>query len=210
MSIPGFRTVLFLAVCLGVAVQSVAASGLHRQSPKSTIMSGRIVAEVRTEGLTSFGLNYQSYVFEVETRNKPVTRSFIKFSYRFDQREPRLPKSFFDYSLTHKFRMTREEECDESWEGISSRFEFDNAGNFRSKQSALVYAKDAPVPQLDPHVTLACYIGTPHDYLASVPDGSPQAKTPIAHPDPAVHPGSQESNSAKAVTPAIASTKKGE
>jgi hypothetical protein len=203
-----YRAALVLALCLGIAIQPSAAEGLHQPAPKRTIVLGRIVAKVPLEAVTSFGLNYESYIVEAETGGKQDAKQWIKFSYRFDQREPRLPKSFFDYSLTHKFRMTRDEDCDESWESISHRLAFDSSGAFQGRQNALEYAKDAPLSQPDPHLMLACFVATPRDYLATVKSAAQQPKPPI-EPNPAAgHETSDQNSSAKAVASAIASPHK--
>jgi hypothetical protein len=205
----GNRAVLFLALCLGAAVQPCVGGGLHTLGPKRAITNGRFVAKIPLQGITSFGLNYESYIFEVETGDKHNTKQLIKFSYRFDQREPRLPFSFFDHLLTHKFRLTRDEECDESWEGMSSLLVFDSAGVFHGKQNALVYAKNAPVLKLDPRSMLACYVGTPQDYLFTAKSASSQAQLPVKQPAPATeYAPSEKSSSAKAIASASASTHK--
>jgi hypothetical protein len=170
-----------------------------------------MVARVPFEGVSSIGLNYESYILEVEAGDKHSTRQLIKFSYRFDQRDPRLPKSFFDYSLTHTFRVTRDEDCDETWESISNRFIFDRAGNFQGKQDALEYAKNAPVAQLDPNLTLTCYAGTPQDYRSTVKSGTQLAKAPTNHASTAAESArTDKGDSAKASALAISATRKEE
>jgi len=161
------RLVLLLTLSLGIAVPRGEARGLRTASAERKVMSGHIVAKVPLEALSTFGLNYESYIFEVETGGKHGGKELIKLSYRFDQREPRLPKWFFDYSLTHTFRMKRDEDCDESWEGVSSKLLFDDAGSFHGKQSGLLYASNASVPEVEPRLTLACYVATPHDYKST-------------------------------------------
>jgi len=168
MSVPKYGMVLLLVFCFGIAVQPGVGKGLRTLAPKRSMMSGRIVAKVPLEGVSSIGLNYESYIFEVASGDKHGTKQLIKFSYRFDQRDPRLPKSFFDYSLTHTFHVTRDEDCDETWGSISSRFIFDRTGGYQGKQDALVYAKNAPVTQPDAQLILTCYAGTPQDYRSTV------------------------------------------
>jgi len=175
MSNPVNRSVVLLALCLAIAVRRGEAKGLHTAAPEHKVISGHIVAQVPLAGVSTFGLNYESYVFEVEGSGKH-TKELIKLSYRFDQREPRLPKSFLDYSLTHTFRVTRDEDCDESWEGASNRFLFDDAGNFRGKQNALIYAINAPVSEVESGFTLACYVATPHDYKSTAKSHTEHAR----------------------------------
>jgi hypothetical protein len=170
------RSVLLLTLCLGIAVPRGEAEGLRTAVPEHKVMSGHIVAKVPLGALSTFGLNYESYIFEVETNGKHGTKQLIKLSYRFDQREPRLPKSFFDYSLTHSFRMTRDEDCDESWEAVSNRLVFDDAGNFHGKQSALIYASNSPASEVEAGLRLACYVATPHDYKGTAKSHVDHAK----------------------------------
>jgi hypothetical protein len=175
------------------------------------MMSGRIVAKVPLEGVSSIGLNYESYIFEVESGDKHGTKQLIKFSYRFDQRDPRLPKSFFDYSLTHTFRVTRDEDCDETWGSISNRFIFDRTGGYQGKQDALVYAKNAPVTQPDAQLTLTCYAGTPQDYRSTVKGVTQSAKAPINHAGAATEiVNADKGDSAKGSAPATSTTRKEE
>lgn len=204
MSASCYRAALLLALCLGIAIQPSAAEGLRPPAPKRTVVNGRMVAKVPLEAVTSFGPNYESYIFEAETAGKQGEKQWIKLSYRFDQREPRLPKSFFDYSLTHKFRMTRDEECDESWESISHRLAFDSDGSFQGKQNALQYATGAPLSQPGPNLMLACYVATPRDYLATVK----QPKPPNESTPASEHKTSDKNSSAKAVASAMASPHK--
>jgi hypothetical protein len=167
MLISGLRSVSILAICIVAVSQPGSGSGLRPIAPKREIISGRIVAKVPLQRLTSIGMNYESYVLEVESGGKENTRRLIKLSYRFDQREARIPTSFFDYSLSHRFRVTRGEDCDESWESISNRLLFDKLGNFHGRQPALIYAKGAPQLAIDPDTVLPCYSATPHDYRST-------------------------------------------
>lgn len=148
---------------LSMAVAPLLARDLNPR-PKRVTLSGRIVAKVPTEGFTTVGLNYTSYVFEVENRKQEASPQLIKVSYRFLIREPQLPTSLFDYSLMHKFRMTRDEGCDESWGDVSTRFIFDNEGELRGKLEDVVYARNAPALHLEAQSTLPCYVVTPRDY----------------------------------------------
>jgi hypothetical protein len=211
MSNPVSGSVLLLTLCLGIAVPRGEARGLHTATAEHKVMSGRIVAKVPLERLSTFGLNYESYIFEVYTDGKHSTKQLIKLSYRFDQREPRLPNSFFDYSLTHTFRMTRDEDCDESWEGVSSRFLFDDAGGFHGRQTALIYANNAPVTEVDSPLKLACYVATPHDYKATSKNHTEPAKASAIKPhalreNAALHAKPESNSSSQTVVMKVAST----
>ncbi len=155
------RAALVAVLGLSMAGQPVLAGNLIPK-PKRVTFSGRMVAKVPTETLSTMGLNYQSYLFEVQSRKEGP--ELIKVSYRFLIREPQLPASFLDYSLLHKFRMTRDESCDESWGDVSSRYVFDREGKLSAKLQDIVYARNAPVLQLEAQTSLPCYVATPQDY----------------------------------------------
>ncbi len=155
-----------LLLCLGASVQPVAArhTGLRPKSEKFLVKS-RIVARVPLETYTSVGLNYQSYIFEFDSGGKQSAPQLVKVSYRFQLRDPQLPSSFHDYSLVHRFRVTRDDSCDETWGSLTTRYLFDRGGNFRGSQSALVYSRNVPVPpHMDNQAILPCYVVTPRDY----------------------------------------------
>ena len=164
-----FRALMLLLALFASAVQpqlGIAGSLLRPRMKRSTL-SGRIVAKVPVERLSTVGPNYVSYVFELAAHDKKAQPKVIKVSYRFDLGQPQLPTSFFDYSLVHKFSMTRDDDCDESLQNMSAKYVFDHDGNFQGKQEALEYAKNAPALQLDEPSTLSCYVVTPGDYRST-------------------------------------------
>jgi hypothetical protein len=126
-----------------------------------------MVARVPVERLSTIGLNYESYVFEVSDQDKKLPSHWIKVSYRFHQRESRMPTALWDYSLLHKFRLTRDRSCDEAWQTISTRYVFDQKGTFVGTKDALVFAENAPNLNVDVQTVLACYTVTPHDYQST-------------------------------------------
>ncbi len=160
---------LFAVAVLAAALPGGATSGI-KQKPEHRVMHVRVVARVPVERLSTIGLNYESYVFEVSDQDDKLPSEWIKVSYRFHQRESRMPTALWDYSLLHKFRLTRDRSCDETWQTISTRYEFDQKGNFVGTKDALVFAENAPNPNLDVKTVLACYTVTPHDYQSTSKD----------------------------------------
>ncbi len=158
------RAALIVVLGVSTAIQPALAGNLNPK-PRRITVSGRIVAKVPTETFTTVGLNYQSLLFEIQ--NRKTGPELVKLSYRFLIREPQLPSSFLDYSLVHKFRMTRDEGCDESWSDVSSRYIFDDAGKLGAKLEDVVYARNAPALQLQAQSILPCYVVTPEDYRSS-------------------------------------------
>jgi hypothetical protein len=163
------RSGTVLLLCCGLAFQSIMAGshGLAHQKPKRVTVSGRILARVPIAAVSTIGMNYESFVFEVEPREKELGSQLIKLSYRFMQQDPEIPKAFLDYSLVHRFTMVRDESCDESWGAMSTNYVFDNSGGFRGSRNALVYTSNAPTPQIDRQTVLSCYTVTPQDYKST-------------------------------------------
>jgi hypothetical protein len=102
----------------------------------------------------------------------------VKVSYRFYLRDPQLPASFLDYTKLHRFVLTRDETCDETWGALTTRYLFDRNGNFRGGQNAIVYSSNAPVPEIDRQAVLPCYAVRPQDYKST--EKSVAAKQPTA------------------------------
>jgi hypothetical protein len=155
--------VLVLCCCATVQTAAAAESGLRPRTKKITVQS-RIVARVPLENLSSVGLNHETYLFEFDSGAKDHGPQLVKVSYRFQLRDPQLPTSFMDYGLVHRFTAVRDDSCDESWGALSTRYLFDRNGNYRGSQGALVYASNAPVPQMEKQAVLSCYVVTPKDY----------------------------------------------
>lgn len=173
---------LFTLLVCALHPRTGAAADL-RSRPKSATLSGRIVAKVPLERLSTSGANYESYLFLLDPQQKNAQPELVKVSYRFSLGEPQLPKAIFDYSLVHRFRMTRDEECDQPLGEMAAKFVFDKDGNFQGKQEALVYAKNAPPVEADEHATLACYVTSPRDYKStSKPEKSKSDRNKSAPP----------------------------
>ena len=170
---------LSLVLCFFAAVQP-AAAGREGLRPKTKTISAksRIVGSIPLENLSSAGLNHQSYVFELDSSGKGAVPQLVKVSYRFYLRDPQLPASFLDYTKLHRFVLTRDETCDETWGALTTRYLFDRNGNFRGGQNAIVYSSNAPVPEIDRQAVLPCYVARPQDYKST--EKSVAAKQPTA------------------------------
>jgi len=163
------RSGLMLLLCCGLAFTSMMAGshGLTQRPNKRLTVSGRFLARVPIAAVSTIGLNYENFVFEVEPGERELGSQLIKLSYRFMQQDPQIPKAFLDYSLVHRFSMVRDESCDESWGSMSTNFVFDTSGGFRGSRNALVYTSNAPTPQIDRQTVLNCYTVTPQDYKST-------------------------------------------
>lgn len=142
---------LLLVVCctLGFGTRTSSA-----QVP-GTILAGRFVAWIDGARLTSFGLNHDSYIFQVESAQGP---QFVTLSYAFAQFEPELPKSLLDYSQLHKVRAVPDQRCGETLETMSRSFLFTPKGEFLEVKYALTYVKNVPPITLPWKASLPCFV----------------------------------------------------
>jgi hypothetical protein len=163
------RSGIMLLLCCGLALQPMVAGsrGLAAKPPKRITIRGRFLARLPVPAVSTIGMNYESFVFEVEPQEGELGSQLIKLSYRFMQQDPQIPKAFLDYSLVHRFSMVRDDSCDESWGAMSTNYVFDSGGGFRGSRSALVYTSNAPTPQIDRQTVLNCYTVTPQDYKST-------------------------------------------
>lgn len=162
------RAEILLAIVILNVAPSEAATGAKglRQKTKKITRSGRFLGQEPLQSRLSVGLNYQSYIFEIDNpRNSdsPV----VKLSYRFALRDPEIPQAFLDYSLLHTFRMSRDESCDEPWSAISKSYRFDGNGNYGGVEDTIVYSSNAPATQFEGQTMLSCYVVTPDDYRST-------------------------------------------
>jgi hypothetical protein len=157
---------LLLCLCATVHPAAAGQDGLRPRTQKIAVKS-RIVASIPLETFTSIGLNHQSYLFEFDSGLKGAAPQLVKVSYRFHLRDPQLPSSFLDYAQVHRFLVTRDDSCDETWGAMTTKYLFDRNGNFRGSQNAIVYSSNAPVPQMDRQAILSCYVVTPRDYQST-------------------------------------------
>ncbi len=160
-----FRPVAVLLAVILMLQAGFARNPLARK-PQSVVLSGRFIARSHVTAPSSYGANYDSYVFELD-RPESNSPAIVKLAYRYLAQDAGIPVSLFDYRQIHKFRMTRDESCDESWDALSMRWTFDESGGFQGKESSLQYARNASPPRLEAQTTLPCYIVTPGDYRST-------------------------------------------
>jgi hypothetical protein len=155
-----------LAILIFNVAPTIAATGAKGLRPKTRKItrSGRFIAKAPLQSRLSVGLNYLSYIFEIDNPRKEDPSPVIKLSYRFALRDPEIPQSFFDYFLLHTFRMSRDESCDEPWSAISKSHMFGKNGNYGGVEDTIVYSSNAPATQFGEQMMLACYVVTPDDY----------------------------------------------
>ena len=151
--IPRPVALFILLICVTTAIDSAAKS---REQP-STGLAGKFVAQIDGPPLTGFGLNQQSFVFEMfafgEWQFVTVSNTFLLY-------ESHVPRRVLDYSKLYEISAVRNEECDDTLENISRRFVFDAHGNFVEMKYALMYAKNLPSLTLPWKNTLPCYVVT--------------------------------------------------
>lgn len=174
-TIHSFLLLLLLMAFLPMREASARSIAPYRK-PKGIVLRSRLIARVPTLRLTSLGLNYESYIFELDVEDREKEASLIKVSYRFHLGEPAIPSALMDYSLIHQFRMVRDTSCDERWDSISTRYLFDHGDNYLGERSALLYSANAPMLNPGERTVLACYVITPRDYQSTKSSQDPVAK----------------------------------
>jgi hypothetical protein len=120
-----------------------------------TVLTGKFVARADGPPVTGFGLNQQSYIFEMFS---PPGSQFVALSDTFFIYQPQLSERVLDYSKLYKIRAVRNQKCDETLEDISRRFIFDSHGRFVEMRFALTYAKNFPSLTLPWQSPLPCYV----------------------------------------------------
>jgi hypothetical protein len=137
--IPGL---LPLAMFLLMMYATTTIEGAARSPRKfGTVLTGKFVAQADGPPVTGFGLNQQSYIFEMVS---PLGSQFVTLSDTFFIYEPHLTERVLDYSKLYKLKAVRNQKCDETIEDISRRSIFDSHGQFVEMKFALTYAKNLP------------------------------------------------------------------
>ena len=83
-----------------------------------TVLTGKFVARVDGPPVTGFGMNRESYVFEMFS---PTGSQFVTLSNTFLIYQPHLPVWGLDYSKLYKLTAVRDATCDDTLENISRR-----------------------------------------------------------------------------------------
>jgi hypothetical protein len=161
---PGWlAAIFFLMIYATTAIDASARSAKQLE----TALTGKFVAQVAGPRLTGFGLNHESYIFEMYS---PVGSQFVTLSYTFLIYQPQLPGRALDYSKLYKLTAVRDDTCDATLGKISKRFIFDSDGGFVGTEYALVYASNLPSLMLPWTNSLPCYVLSPKELsLATVP-----------------------------------------
>jgi len=123
-----------------------------------TVLTGKFVARVDGPPLTGFGMNRESYVFEMFS---PTGSQFVTLSNTFLIYQPHLPVFGLDYSKLYKLTAVRDAACDDTLENISRRAVFAPHGQFVETRYALTYAQNFPSTTLPWNSPLPCYVVTP-------------------------------------------------
>ena len=148
-----------LAICVFTAIDSTAKSWKSSsKKPSAAILTGKFVAEVNGPALTGFGVNQQSYVFQLFS---PSGSQLVRVSDTFLVYEQHLPDRVLDYSKLFRVAAVRDDRCDETLENISRRFIFDSRGYFLETKYSLTYARNLPSFDLPWKSLLPCYSVSP-------------------------------------------------
>jgi hypothetical protein len=149
----GLLVLLLLLICSTVAIDSAASS-----NQLGTVLTGKFVAQITGPPVTGFGLNHESYLFEMFS---PTGSQFVTLSDTFLIYQPHLPVWSLDYSKVYKIKAVRDEKCDDTLENISRRSVFDKHGMFLETIYSLTYAHDFPPTALPWKNPLPCYVVSP-------------------------------------------------
>jgi len=124
------------------------------------VLHGRFVASIGEPALTSFGLNYQSFIFEVMS---PQGRRFVRIMHAFALFEPQIPSCVLDYKQSFEVVATHSNACSQSVSNMSKKYVFDDEGRFVGFKSAIEYSKGAPTLPIPRDEPLQCYVVSPQD-----------------------------------------------
>ena len=149
-----WAVIFLLMFCATTAINSAARSAKH----PGTVLTGKFVARVDGPPLTGFGMNRESYVFEMFS---PTGSQFVTLSNTFLIYQPHLPVWGLDYSKLYKLTAVRDVTCDDTLENISRRSIFDRYGHFVETKYSLTYAQNFPSTTLPGSSPLPCYVVVP-------------------------------------------------
>ena len=124
------------------------------------VLHGRFVASIGEPPLTSFGLNYQSFIFEVMS---PKGRQFVRIMHAFALFEPQIPSCVLDYKQSFELVATHSNKCTESISNMSKKYLFDDEGRFLGFKSAIEYSKGVPTLPIPRDQPLQCYVLSAQD-----------------------------------------------
>lgn len=156
------RGLVSAAVIFGLTVSlSVIAGACCDNSVEvPQLLHGKFVASIGEPPLTSFGLNYQSFVFEMMS---PKGRTFVRIMHAFALFEPQIPRCVLDYKQSFELVATRSNKCSQSVSHMSKKYVFDDRGRFLGFKSAIEYSKGVPALPIPRDEPLQCYVVSPQD-----------------------------------------------
>lgn len=126
--------------------------------PPGVQLTGRFVGWIEGPRLTSFGPNYDSLIFAVETSPQPT---IVKLSYGFMLFEPQVPKSFLEYTKLYTIYAIPDKTCSGTLENMARRYQFNSQGDFEKVVRGVAYARDVPPLDLPWSSLVQCYVITP-------------------------------------------------
>jgi len=144
---------LIFGITLALAALAGACCGDFVDEPQ--VLHGRFVASIGEPPLTSFGLNYQSFIFEVMS---PKGRKFVRIVHAFALFEPQIPSCVLDYKQSFELVATHSNKCTESISNMSKKYLFDDQGRFLGFKSAIEYSKGVPTLPMPGDQPLQCYV----------------------------------------------------
>ena len=134
-------------------------------------MRVRLVAVALADPRSSFFSSHEVFVAETEVARDEWTP--IKLVFTFLPYQPRLLDSGFDYSVVHEFSASRDPDCDQTIEQLTSR-------NLPDRHEPLIYAPHVPREDLERrYIPLPCYETNADEYSRSTQEPiSPPAEPP--------------------------------
>jgi hypothetical protein len=152
------RVALIFGVTLALSAMASACCDDFLEEPQ--VLHGRFVASIGEPALTSFGLNYQSFIFETMS---PHGRQFVRIMHAFALFEPQIPSCVLDYKQSFEVVATHSNKCSESVANMSKRYAFDDEGRFIGFKSAIEYSKGVPALPIPHDQPLQCYVVSVED-----------------------------------------------
>ena len=140
---------------LTVTLSAMASACCDSFVEEPQVLHGRFVASISEPPLTSFGLNYQSFVFEVMS---PKGRRFVRIMHAFASFEPQIPSCVLDYKQAFEVVATHSNLCSESVSSMSKKYVFDDEDRFIGFKSAIEYSKGMPTVRIPRDEPLQCYV----------------------------------------------------
>ena len=145
---------------LTVTLSAMASACCDESVEEPQVLHGRFVASISEPRLTSFGLNYQSFIFEIMS---PNGKRFVRIMHAFALFEPQIPSCVLDYKQSFELVATHSNACSESVSKMSRKYVFDDEGRFVGFQSGVEYSKGLPTLPIPHDEALQCYVVSTED-----------------------------------------------